>query len=61
MIFKLCTRKSGTCGEEILWFAAGGEKQQLAFMNNVCIVDRRVRVSDAGPERSVTELSLRDL
>src|SRR2546422_9920454 len=61
MIFKLYRRKSDGCGEEILWFAAGGEKQQLAFVDDVCIVDDRIRVCDAGPVGGVTELGLRDL
>ena len=61
MIYKLFRRKSDGSGEEILWFAAGREKQQLAFVNNVCIVDRRVRARDASPKGGVAELGLRDL
>src|SRR6266478_2615355 len=61
MIYKSLRRKSDGCGEEILWFAAGWEKQQLAFVDKVCIVDGRVRLCDAGPESGVAELSLRDL
>ncbi len=61
MIYKSPRRKSDGCGEEILWFAAGWEKQQLAFVDKVCIVDGRVRLCDAGPESGVAELSLRDL
>ena len=33
----------------------------MAFVDEVCIVDGRIRVSDAGPVGGVTELGLRDL
>jgi len=41
--------------------AVGGEKQQLAFINNVCIVDGGIRECDASPKGRVAELGLRDL
>jgi len=47
-------------GQRNLWLAVGGEQQRLAFEDQVCIPDSRVRLRDAGPVGGVTKLGLRD-
>src|SRR5260370_29848026 len=46
---------------QALWFASGGEKEPLAFEDQVCIPNSRIRLRDACPQGSVAEASLRDL
>ena len=43
-----------------LWLAAGGNEEHLAFEDQVRIADDWIRLSDAGPIRSVAKVGLGD-
>src|SRR5438132_7564013 len=45
---------------EFLWLAAGGNQEHLAFEDQVRVADTWIRLSDAGPGRSMAKVDLSD-